>query len=284
MQDPSAGTSAIDMDIPTKAPSASAAGGSVGGSGSPVLTIRLGTGRRETIALQIYRHLRRQIIAGDFAPLHPLSENELAATFGVSRTPVREALGKLEEEHLVSIMPQYGTFVAPIVPERVFSDQFVREAIECAAIGEAATRCTHDDARQLRAIIDDQHKATTEKIFFAADEAMHRALMAIAGHEAAWQVVDAAKVNLDRIRHLSARHTFKRQSIFTEHERIVDAVIAGDSTEAVTAMREHLRGIFISCDRMMALYPDFFQVGGGEQRPARGKRPIPDVSQSTPLA
>jgi len=247
-----------------------AGNGEVGGTVGHAFPLM--TGRRTTIAMQIYQHLRRQIVAGDFPPLHPLSENELAAAFGVSRTPVREALGKLEEEHLVSIMPQYGTFVAPIVPARVFSDQFVREAIECAAIGEAASRCTPADAQILRAIVQDQHDAQTEKVFFAADEAMHRALMTLAGQEAAWHVVDAAKVNLDRIRHLSARHTFKRQSVLSEHERIIDAVVAGDRDGAVVAMRAHLRGVFVSCDRMMALYPDFFQGATSDPRPTRLKR------------
>jgi GntR family transcriptional regulator, rspAB operon transcriptional repressor len=225
-------------------------------------------GRRATIAVQIYRHLRRQIVAGDFVPLQPLSENELAARFGVSRTPIREALGKLEEERLVSILPQYGTFVAPILTDRLFSDQFVREALECAAIVEAANRCTPGDAAGLRAIIEQQRTAASEKLFFAADEAMHRALMALAGQEAAWQVVDAAKVNLDRIRHLAARHTFKRQSILIEHERIIAAVAAGDRDGAVAAMRDHLRGVFASSGQMMQMHPEFFQAAG-DARPAR---------------
>src|SRR5579859_513250 len=234
--------------------------------------LALASGRRATIAVQIYRHLRRLIVAGDYVPLQPLSENELAARFGVSRTPIREALGKLEEERLVSILPQYGTFVAPILTDRVFSDQFVREALECAAIGEATARCPPEDAAALRAIIEEQRTAPSDKAFFAADEAMHRALMALAGQEAAWQVVDAAKVNLDRIRHLAVRHTFKRQSILAEHERIIEAVIAGDRDGAVAAMRSHLRGVFASSEQMMRLYPAFFQAAG-DPRPARPKRP-----------
>ncbi|HEV2676385.1 MAG TPA: GntR family transcriptional regulator [Aliidongia sp.] len=241
------------------------------------IDLQLTTGRRATIAMQIYRHLRRLIVAGDYAPLQSLSENELAARFRVSRTPIREALGKLEEEKLVSILPQYGTFVAPIVPDRVFSDQFVREALECAAIGEAATRCTEADARILWAIIEDQRNASSEKAFFAADEAMHRALMAVADQEAAWQVVDAAKVNIDRIRHLSVRHTFKRRLILTEHERIIDAVVAHDRERAVAAMREHLRGVFASSAQMMLTYPEFFQGAGDAPRPTRRKRPPGDI-------
>jgi DNA-binding GntR family transcriptional regulator len=234
--------------------------------------LALTSGRRATIAVQIYRHLRRQIVAGDYVPLQPLSENELAARFGVSRTPIREALGKLEEERLVSILPQYGTFVAPILADRVFSDEFVREALECAAIGKAAARCTADDAAMLRAIIEQQRAAPSETAFFEADEAMHRALMIVAGQEAAWQVVDAAKVNLDRIRHLAVRHTFKRQSILAEHERIIDAVVAGDRDGAVAAMRTHLRGVFASSEQMMRMHPSFFQAAG-DPRPARPKRP-----------
>jgi DNA-binding GntR family transcriptional regulator len=237
------------------------------------------SGRRATIAVQIYRHLRRQIVAGDYVPLQPLSENELAARFGVSRTPIREALGKLEEERLVSILPQYGTFVAPILTDRVFSDQFVREALECAAIGEAARRCARPDAAALHALIEDQRAAASEKLFFAADEAMHRALMTLAGQEAAWQVVDAAKVNLDRIRHLAARHTFKRQSILVEHERIIGAVAAGDPDGAVAAMRDHLRGVFASSKQMMQMHPEFFQ-SPGDARPARPKRPAPPSEPS----
>ena len=237
------------------------------------IDLQLTTGRRATIAVQIYRHLRRQIVVGDYAPLQPLSENELAARFRVSRTPIREALGKLEEEKLVSILPQYGTFVAPIVTDRVFSDQFVREALECAAIGLAAIRCTGPDADALGAIIESQRTAPSEQAFFAADEAMHRALMALAGQEAAWQVVDAAKVNLDRIRHLSVRHTFKRRMILTEHERIIAAVVANDADRAVAAMREHLRGVFASSAQMMLMYPEFFQGTADAPRPVRRKRP-----------
>lgn len=237
------------------------------------IDLHLTTGRRATIAVQIYQHLRRLIVAGDYAPLESLSENELATRFRVSRTPVREALGKLEEEKLVSILPQYGTFVAPIVTDRVFSDQFVREALECAAIGEATTRCTERDAQALWAIVESQRTAPSEKAFFAADEAMHRALMVLAGQEAAWQVVDAAKVNLDRIRHLSVRHTFKRRSILTEHERIITAVAANDPDRAVAAMRDHLRGVFASSAQMMQMHPEFFQGAADAPRPLRRKRP-----------
>jgi DNA-binding GntR family transcriptional regulator len=231
-------------------------------------------GRGATIAVQIYKHLRGRIVAGEYPPLHPLSETELAAMFGVSRTPVREAFGKLEEEGLISIQPQVGTFVAPVRIDRVAGDEFVREALECAAVRVAAARCTPAYAADLAAMLEGQRACTTEKAFFAADEALHRALLVLAGHEAAWHVLDAAKVNLDRIRHLAAREMFKRQSILQEHARIVAAVAAGDADEAEAAMRAHVRGIFASSAMMVRAHPEFFQANAADPRPARRKRPL----------
>jgi DNA-binding GntR family transcriptional regulator len=231
-------------------------------------------GRGATIAMQIYKHLREKIVTGEYPPLRSLSETELATLFNVSRTPVREAFGKLEEEGLISIQPQYGTFVAPVRIDRVTGDQFVREALECAAVRMAAARCTRPDADALHAILHTQRASKTEKAFFAADEAMHRALLVLAGQEAAWHVLDAAKVNLDRIRHLAARAMFKRQSILQEHERIIAAVVAQNADEAEAAMRAHVRGIFASSEAMMQAHPEFFQANAANPRPARRKRPI----------
>src|ERR1044071_1857147 len=69
--------------------------------------------RRQTIAAQIRALLRREIIAGRLLPRSTLSEQELSQRFGVSRTPIREALIKLAEENLVEIYPQYGSLVGP---------------------------------------------------------------------------------------------------------------------------------------------------------------------------
>src|SRR6266436_1420473 len=99
------------------------------GNDAPVVPMR-----RQTIAVQVRALLRRDIIAGRLLPRTMLSEQELSQRFGVSRTPIREALIKLAEENLVEIYPQYGSFVAPIKLQDVFDSQFVRESLECAAI------------------------------------------------------------------------------------------------------------------------------------------------------
>src|SRR5262245_50883894 len=130
-------------------------------------------GRRNTLSAQIHAILRGQIIAGRLAPRAMLSEQEIAADFGISRTPVREAMIKLAEEGLVEIFPQYGSFVAPIKLREVFDSQFAREALECAAVDKAIDRLDELQEQQLKAVIGRQRASldlSQRQAFFRADD------------------------------------------------------------------------------------------------------------------
>lgn len=227
--------------------------------------------RRQTIGVQIRAFLRREIITGHLLPRAPLSEQELAQRFGVSRTPVREALIKLVEENLVETFPQYGSFVSPITLSDVLDNQFVREAIECSAIERAIDRFTEDQAQALRRIMDRQamlEAAGDDEGFFQADEQLHEYLLTLAGHPQAWRVVVSAKAQLDRVRYLIIRRPTKLSSVIAEHRVIVDRFIARDRAGAVEAMRAHLRGVFHSIAILERENPDYFaSAGGGRGRP-----------------
>ncbi|MBN8926933.1 MAG: GntR family transcriptional regulator [Rhodospirillales bacterium] len=231
------------------------------------------TPRQGTIALQIHRLLREQIVRGGLKPGQMLSEKDLAQAYGVSRTPVREAFGKLEEEGLISILPQRGSIVAPISPRAVAGSEFVREALECAAAAEAARRCTPAHAARLSDMIAAQHACRSEAAFFEADDAMHRELMVVAGQDAAWRIVDAAKAAIDRVRYVMMRHALKRKSVLAEHTRIIECVSAGDAAGAVEAMRRHLRGVFASTARAMEMHPDLFSGEADPSPTGRRRRP-----------
>ncbi len=204
--------------------------------------------RRNTIGAQIHAVLRRDIITGRLAPRAMLSEQEIAAGFGISRTPVREAMIKLAEEGLVEIFPQYGSFVAPIKLREVFDSQFAREALECAAVEKAVERLDELQDRQLKAVIGRQRalqRPQEREAFFRADEEdLHMLILKIAGHGTAWHFVESAKVQMDRVRHFAITIARKQASILAEHEAVVDRLLARDRDGAVDAMRTHLRGIF----------------------------------------
>src|SRR5918999_3100088 len=117
--------------------------------------------RRGSARAHVYVALRDSIISAALEPGRQLSENELAAWLGVSRTPVREALARLRDERLAAVVPQLGTFVTRISTSAVGDAQFVREALECAAIREAAVRAGDADVAALEDIVRRQ-EATRE--------------------------------------------------------------------------------------------------------------------------
>ncbi len=217
--------------------------------------------RRNTIGAQIHAVLRRDIITGRLAPRAMLSEQDIAAGFGISRTPVREAMIKLAEEGLVEIFPQYGSFVAPIKLRDVFDSQFVREALECAAVEKAVQRLDELQDRQLKAVIARQRalqRPREREAFFRADEDMHMLILNIAGHGTAWHFVESAKVQMDRVRHFAITIARKQASILAEHEAVVDRLLARDRDGAVDAMRTHLRGIFRTIEMLRNEKNDYF--------------------------
>jgi DNA-binding GntR family transcriptional regulator len=227
--------------------------------------------RPRTIAQEAYERLRRDIIEVRLLPCTPVSEVDLAMRFGTSRTPVREAVIKLALEGLIEVYPQRGTFVAPIKLAEVFNSQFVREAIECAAIEKAVPKIGDAQIAALSANLDLQraHQAAGDPdAFFEADEMMHALLMAAAGHAAAWPVVQGAKGQLDRVRHLTIRRERKLSAALAEHVAIADAVARRDTAGALAAMRVHLRGLFDSLEALRDENSQYF-AGDGDQTPWR---------------
>lgn len=246
-----------------------------GGTAPPPARPRL---RRQTIASQIHAMLKREIVTNQLTPHTRLSEQEIAQRFAVSRTPVREALIKLVEEKLVEIYPQYGSFVAPILLGDVLDSQFVREALECAAVEQAAARITPEQAARLAALLDQQREraaADDYDGFFAADEALHALIMDIAGHPDAWRLVEQAKTQMDRVRYLSMHLVRKRATVIAEHGAIVEPLARGDGAAAVAAMRLHLRGLFGSVAALTESKSGYFADAA-----ARPARPRPSLETS----
>jgi DNA-binding GntR family transcriptional regulator len=231
--------------------------------------------RRNTIGTQIRSVLRGEIIAGRLPPRAMLSEQDLSVRFGVSRTPIREALIKLSEENLVEIYPQYGSFVAPITLRDVFDSQFAREALECAAVEKAADMIDDIQSKQLRRVLDRQRallrrdEQDDQDGFFRADEDMHAMIMTIAGHGTAWHYVENAKAQMDRVRYLAMSIPRKRSLVFEEHLAIVDNLVARNKAGAVEAMRVHLRGIFRSIEILTAEKHNYFTAEAAGKAPSR---------------
>ncbi|GAB7044535.1 GntR family transcriptional regulator [Catenuloplanes niger JCM 9533] len=221
-------------------------------------------GRKRTNRQTVYATLRRKVLTMELPPGAALSENELAAALGVSRTPVRESLILLAEEGLVQVFPQVGSFVSRVDPVRVADAQFIREAVELTALDDlppdldpALLDDLEDNLRR-----QDRPGITVED-FFALDEDFHHGLLRLSGHGAAWATVSAAKGHLDRARRLGLHDATPPAVNADQHRAILDAVRRRDLPAARTAMRHHLRAVFADVERIRARSPELFASNGG---------------------
>ncbi len=217
--------------------------------------------RRRSIADQIYEELRRMIVQFELKPGEVLSEKNTAELFRVSRTPIREALMRMSEHGLVTVAPQFGTFVAAIDPDEVRQAQFMREHLEIAiAVRLCAIRGLDlSPARNLitqqRAILPTSNFAG----FTALDDAMHAWLFRMAGMDRLWLAIHAKKAHLDRIRFLHVPEPGKIEEVANQHTAILDAIEAGDRRLTERRVREHVSGSLVYLDKLLATRPELFQ-------------------------
>lgn len=208
---------------------------------------------------QVYRSIRARIIAGELAPGSALSESEVAATYAVSRQPVREAFIRLAADGLVQVRPQRGTYVTEIAVEAVMNARFVREAIEVAIVQVVADAPDPAVIADLRGQIVLQRAVVPgdAAAFQALDERFHRTLAEAAGQRFAWGVVEDLKAQMDRVRMLSY-YPDHQSRLVAQHEAVVDAIAASDPAGSETAMRTHLREIIRTVQQLADERPDLF--------------------------
>ncbi|OCG20064.1 MULTISPECIES: GntR family transcriptional regulator [unclassified Gilliamella] len=200
----------------------------------------------EPVNQQIYRKLRKAIITCQVLPGVLLSEKEISSQFSVSRQPVREAFIKLAEAGLVQILPQRGTFVTKISIKKVIDGQFIRDAVECAIIKQAALMISAADILLLQKNLDEQKQANKHKnihYFLEKDDEFHQILMNVIDCQMAWESVENIKAMMDRVRFLSLEQISPPENLVKQHEKILTALKKHDPELAAIAQHEHLSAI-----------------------------------------
>jgi DNA-binding GntR family transcriptional regulator len=197
---------------------------------------------RRPLRDEAYLSLRRAILSGDFKPGDRLVEREVASKLDLSRSPVREAFRRLEQEGLVSVNRQ-GLFVQEIAPAEVEELFLIRQHLESLVARLAARNYTAEDRPRLEEIYSamtaageggDQERIVTEGARF------HSLLAAIAGNHRLAKLTASIVEEIDRFRRLNLAEGPRTQVVLGEHRRILDAVIAGDQEAAAALMIEHI--------------------------------------------
>jgi DNA-binding GntR family transcriptional regulator len=219
-------------------------------------------GRRVSAAEFAYESLREALISLALPPGAPLSRAALAARFGVSQTPVREAIIRLQAEGLVEVVPQSATRVARIDLASAREASFLRLALELEIVrrlaaepggtGLAGSLGQELDAMRARLAAGDAPG------FSAADEAFHAGLYAAAGMPRLRELVRSRSGHLDRLRRLHLPSPGKAEAVLRQHEALAGAILAGDPEAAANHLQQHLSGTFAEVGRIRAGFPDFF--------------------------
>ena len=216
--------------------------------------------RDRQAAPQVFERLRGMILSLDLPPGSALSRAELAAQFGVSSTPIRDALMRLEEEGLVEVFPQYATVVSRIDVRLAQQAHFLRQAVELEIVrGLAGDHDAAVVAELNQAIARQQHfaKAGDFERFIAADNEFHAQLYTAADKQDIWSLVKSRSGHIDRLRRLHLPSPGKAQDILRHHRLIAKAIGAGEPDEAQKHLRTHLSGTLSELTRIRARYPEY---------------------------
>ena len=224
---------------------------------APVTTIR-----RTSTAHQLYDLLRGRIIALELPPGLQLSRNDLAAGYGVSQTPVRDALQMLEKEGLVVIFPQSRTEVTRIDLKQARETQFLRMSLELEVVRALATEAGQPAVGQAMRIVRQQETALTVDgdlaRFGQLDRQFHQMLFEAAGVPDLWQVVQSRSGHIDRLRRLNLMDPGKAATILAAHTEILDHMKALDVAGAQDAVRRHLSGTLAKVDDIRRAHAHYF--------------------------
>lgn len=200
------------------------------------------------VTQQVYRLLQKLIVNLHLMPNQLLTENDLSSALNLSKTPVREALIRLAEEHLVVLSHQKATCVAPIDIRRVFEGYFIRLSLESSCAEQLTATATEEDIQVLEEIIEEMRRtleAGELDSLYLLDNAFHGATFDRAGLPHTRRQVDIAKAEVDRVKSMKSVYRFCRpdEELFIEHRDIFQAIAERDGTRARETIRYHLTGM-----------------------------------------
>ncbi|MXP61764.1 GntR family transcriptional regulator [Roseomonas sp. M0104] len=220
--------------------------------------------RRPSAGEFAYGSLRETILTLALPPGAPLSRATLAESLGLSQTPVREALVRLQAEGLVEVVPSASTHVARINLASARETLFLRRALEREMVRQLAEAPPPGLTERIQAQLaaqGDLLERGDHAAFSAVDDAFHAMLYEAAGISGLWDMVQRRSGHLARLRRLHLPAPGKARTVLQEHGALADAILAGDAVAAEVALRRHLSDTFGRLEEIRAAHPGYFAAG-----------------------
>lgn len=187
--------------------------------------------------------LEEEILTGFWRPGRRLEEVNLAERFGVSRTPIREALLQLAANGLIEYRPRRGAVVVEIGPRQLMEMFDVMAELESMCARLAARRVTDEALEQIAAAHDACAKAAAEKDineYYATNEVFHARIREASQNEFLVEQATSLQKRLKPYRRMQLRARDRIRASLEEHKQIADAIAAGDAALAAEEMRAHV--------------------------------------------
>jgi len=191
----------------------------------------------------VFKTLRQEILTGKLKPGERLLEIHLGDRLGVSRTPIREAIRKLELEGLVTMIPRRGAEVANITEKSLQDVMEVRRALDVLAVELACERITKDEIDALKIACEEFEKATLTKnstVIAKADVAFHDIIMSATGNDRLIQMVSNLSEQMYRYRFEYIKDQSKHSKLVEEHKTIYESILTKNIQAAARAVETHV--------------------------------------------
>ena len=191
----------------------------------------------------VFNTLRQAILTGELKPGERLMEIHLADRLGVSRTPIREAIRKLELEGLVTMIPRRGAEVAQITEKSMKDVLEVRRALDALCAELACDRITDEELENLRLACDAFEtavKTKDAKKIAQADVALHDIIVRATGNQRLIQLVNNLSEQMYRYRFEYIKDSSQHQNLIDEHRIIYQSIVCKDKKTAADAARTHI--------------------------------------------
>lgn len=206
--------------------------------------------RKKSLGEQIYFSLREKIISTELYPLTEISEGELSKIINVSRTPIRDALKKLENEGLINTIPQVKSIVSKINTNQISEANKIRSVLETNVVEQLSSKINSNQIKKLKQInlniLDNLKKKNYRKVFYF-DNMFHQTLAIQAKMPISWKIISQINTQIDRVRNISYLHeddnTFGPLQAIKDHQEIVKHLSSKDMLKVVQSMKKHISSL-----------------------------------------
>lgn len=195
---------------------------------------------------RVYKALKEMIIIQEIPPGEKLDEDSLASQLGVSRTPVRESLYRLENEGIVKIIPRRGAFIVKHSKESINEILSVREVLEGLSAREAASHITDAALEVLESLSEkfsESNVRLLSKEYLQVDVKFHKTIIEASKNEWLISLMNILNDHIQMLRLRTVTFQGRPEQSLSEHRRILEALKARDPLLAESLMREHINNV-----------------------------------------